>query len=241
MEDEETISLRDILTEVRSQRDEIVNVVDTKLAALKGEIQGTSHIVATEFKRLKSDKGFAWKKEGTKIQFNFNEKIEDDIKQALWGMEHDRAPYASEVLNEALEKIKQRNKLIKLADSSENGWETARQYEVNPIASDSEDEKKIYRAEARAAKKRKAKRSVNVSRGKYARGGGSSQFNNNASQFPHVFGGIASSSSTGQAGGSTRQLFRANRGACFGCGDFSHYRRDCPFTRARPPPAKSGE
>jgi hypothetical protein len=41
------------------------------------------------------------------------------------------------------DKIAKRNKLIKIADTSEGGWETVRQYQTNPIASDTDDETRI--------------------------------------------------------------------------------------------------
>ena len=41
--------------------------------------------------------------------------------------------------------MKQKNKLVKLADTSDGGWETVKQYQANPLASDSEDEKKYRR------------------------------------------------------------------------------------------------
>ena len=50
------------------------------------------------------------------------------------------------------DKLKNRNKLIRIAESSEGGWETVRQYEASPLADDSEDESQLKRAESRAAR-----------------------------------------------------------------------------------------
>ena len=49
--------------------------------------------------------------------------------------------------------IQQRQKMLKLADSSELGWKVVSEYQSNPLASDSEDERKIYKAEVRAERK----------------------------------------------------------------------------------------
>ena len=45
-----------------------------------------------------------------------------------------------------------RQKLIKLADKSPFGWKTVLEYKQHDLAADEEDEKKIYRAEVRAAR-----------------------------------------------------------------------------------------
>jgi hypothetical protein len=61
----------------------------------------------------------------------------------------------------SLDLIKNRQKLIKLADSSEAGWRVVDGYVSNPLAEDSDDEKKIYKAQTRAEsklKKEKTKR-----------------------------------------------------------------------------------
>ena len=45
--------------------------------------------------------------------------------------------------------------MIKLADRSEAGWLVVEEYESDELAEDSEDDKKIRRAEDKAARKKK--------------------------------------------------------------------------------------
>jgi hypothetical protein len=49
--------------------------------------------------------------------------------------------------------MKNRQKLIKLADSSDAGWRVVDEYVSIPLAEDSDDEKKIYKAQTRAESK----------------------------------------------------------------------------------------
>ena len=55
--------------------------------------------------------------------------------------------------------VSKRMKAIKFADKSEFGWQTVNEYLSDELASDSDDEKRMYRAERRAEKKIKDKRS----------------------------------------------------------------------------------
>ena len=60
--------------------------------------------------------------------------------------------------------VAHRQKLIKMVDASELGWMVLIDYVVNSLASDSEDEKRMYKAEARASRKFKAERSKKSTR-----------------------------------------------------------------------------
>lgn len=57
----------------------------------------------------------------------FNSEITDDMNQAI---------FAIELLNEAIEKISKRIELLEIADKSEIGRDTIKQYVVNTLASD---------------------------------------------------------------------------------------------------------
>jgi hypothetical protein len=48
--------------------------------------------------------------------------------------------HARETITEVIEKIKTSNKHIKIADGSDGGWETVRQYQSSQVASESDDE-----------------------------------------------------------------------------------------------------
>ena len=51
-----------------------------------------------------------------------------------------------------------RQKLIRIAERSEYGWNTVTEYEEDELADGSDDEKRLYKAELRAGKKVKSMR-----------------------------------------------------------------------------------
>jgi hypothetical protein len=106
--------------------------------------------------------------------------------------------------------IKQRQKLIKLADSSDDGGRVVNEYIANPLADDSDDEKKMHKAQSRAdskIKKEKLKKKVDFKTTPYSYKKTASTVGN---PIPVT----------------TNAAFRPGR--CFFCNARGHWRRECP-------------
>ena len=56
---------------------------------------------------------------------------------------------------DTLAEVQKRQKLIKLADKSEAGWLAVEKYERNDLVDDSDDEKRIKKAQQKAPRKKK--------------------------------------------------------------------------------------
>ena len=61
----------------------------------------------------------------------------------------------TQLTDQAKSLLHKRQKLAKLADSSEAGWDTVQEYESQDVASDDADDKKIRNTRAAANRKRK--------------------------------------------------------------------------------------
>ena len=80
------------------------------------------------------------------------DKIENSIA-SLADHSIDSIERAKRQLEEGAELVCKRVKAIKLADKREFGWATVSEYLFDDLASNSDDEKRIYRSERRAEKK----------------------------------------------------------------------------------------
>ena len=91
-------------------------------------------------------------------QFKFNIKLFTKLKDADSAVKSGDAVAASETISEGLDLLSNRPKVIRLADTSVLGWFVVKEYQPNPLTSDSEDEKSMVCAEAWASKKIKQRR-----------------------------------------------------------------------------------
>ena len=94
-------------------------------------------------------------KKSYQVQSEFNNSVLKKLKDAL---EADTSEDHSSFMEEGIELIKQRNKVLVI--SNKYGWETGVAYTLDPIAENSDDEQRIKKAqkEAKLLKEGKKKR-----------------------------------------------------------------------------------
>lgn len=152
----------------------------------------------------------AFNKNSCKIQFEFNQKQLRLVKDAIKLMESGAVNRPLEKLEEVKKNLKKRNKLIKIADKSQFGWATVKEYETDSVASNSEDEKKIKKAEKRAAEKQSSSKPVKKFRKE------------------------SSTLSRNPESSSGRIVYSRSKPTdkCLACGKPGHWRYECPEKRS---------
>ena len=111
-----------------------------------------------------------------------------------------------------MELLQERQKLILLADKSQYGWKTILEYK-HDLADDEEGEKKIYRAESRAARSTKRFTSRSI-RQRTNVPSTSTTAQLSASQLPNLFSRVNPQFSSQ----------RSASGLCFACGKPAHWK-----------------
>ena len=156
-------------------------VVDQVFSLFKDYLQNQLETKTKEIQqKSKIDKGFVrLKYRGNQKQFELNaaidsflESIESETQQSQPSSDRIRS-----LAQDARELLRKRQKLIKIADKSRDGWQVVAEYESDELASGSEDEKRLKKARETASRERRQKDQANNERGKKARfsGGGDNQ------------------------------------------------------------------
>ena len=96
-----------------------------------------------------------FKSKGNQKQFQFNAELADIVEKAKEDFALKEQSKVAELLDQGSRLIHKRQKLIRIAESSEVGWDAVKEYESDDIASDEDDEKNIQNARASANRKRK--------------------------------------------------------------------------------------
>ena len=78
---------------------------------------------------------------GNERNYKFNLEVLDLLESVSKALLFQDSAKASLLLNESIKLIKERNRKIRIADSSEGGWFTVKHYESNAVALDLEDDK----------------------------------------------------------------------------------------------------
>ena len=135
----------------------------------------TLRLTSVRPRTRRHDKPFEYRKKAHGEQARFNAQVEETVQEAQEAFSTLEEAPALQRAQEALEKgarlLAERQKLIKIADRSANGWGVVTEYTADELADDSDDEKRLEKAEKAAERKaglRKRKRAQTVATGAQA-------------------------------------------------------------------------
>ena len=108
---------------------------------------------------------------GNQKQFELNAEL-DTIFESIETESQSIEPNLSQIKKlsqQGRQRIRKRQKLIKIADKSKDGWHVVAEYESDELALGSEDEKRLKKAREAAGRKRRQKDQLSSDRGKKPR------------------------------------------------------------------------
>ena len=210
-----------------------INHMEQCMSSMKWELADEAE--ARVAKKLKeTDKQPALKKKGHQKQFQFNEDVRMRLTEASAVIHQMPAAVerAKTAIQESMDLLNKRQKLIKIADRSDHGWTTVEEYMEDKLAEDSDDEKCLIRLEARAGRKAKAAQAAKLKKRR--------SMASRKPQSSSMPASIASLNSqqlaqpqawpqpvTGQNAYSTAAP--QSLGLCFLCSKLGHFRKSCPL------------
>ena len=117
---------------------------------LKQSYADSSDAQVCEIKKIKTDETMHFKKKANEDQFRFNAKILDAREEAKAAAQVNALDKVKDSLQKGENLLKEHQNHILLADKSEYGWSTVQEYKKSEIADDSDDKKKMFKAQAQA-------------------------------------------------------------------------------------------
>ena len=131
---------------------------DKKFISLKSELSVDNKAkTQSAAKGFKKDSDIDIKYKGNKKQYLFNLDVIDRTKVTTKYFDRKQDDKGFKMLHKIVDDLNTRNKLIRIEDKSVVGWNTVEERWTDELASDSNDEKRMRQAEARALRKKKAK------------------------------------------------------------------------------------
>ena len=151
------------------ERSKVLNIVDTAIAKNNDSLvdsmkrilneslsdikranseSADSHL--REIKKLKFEEPRRFKKKANEDKYRFNSKLSDMLTEVKSSCSSQQLDKVKESLDKGESLLAERPKHIPLADKSEFGWMIIQEYKKNDLADDSDNEKKIIRAEGKA-------------------------------------------------------------------------------------------
>ena len=135
---------------------------ESQLSSFKDEMrQGQEEAATKALKRARHERPYVFRRKGNEEQAAFNARLDEALTEAQMDLAGPSTSVALGRAHKALDRgrqmIAERQKLIRIADRSELGWSVVTEYTADELAEDSDDEKRLEKAE-RSAERKVAKR-----------------------------------------------------------------------------------
>ena len=206
------------------------DLIAAQVSSLKEPAEDSVSIIR-EIKKIKTvDTRPVFKKKSNEEHFKVSEKVLDAMEDAKYNLEGGNLEAEKSVVDQGISLVKERQKLILLADKSQYGWKTVQEYLQHELADDSDDEKKIYRAESRAARNSKRwtfQRNLSRNTSTVSQSQSSTRASVQSSPIPTIVNRGATFDQVTRAFGPQTLA----PGARFACGKMGHWRASCPFNQ----------
>ena len=218
-----------LMDAITGMKREIKEKFSTSLEELQRKVTANQESSSEEVVSKLKQRAYRFKRKGNEAQFVFNSSVEERIHSAKRELMKLTTPdprdqtivrKATLQLDDDLKAIACQQKHIKIADCSELGWQVVAAYEIDELALDSKDEKRLFKAEKEAEIRSKRKRS--------------------AATWPRRRASFAGPSTTaprhgakGEPSGSATEAARQQSarprvlGPCYECGQWGHLVESC--------------
>ena len=152
MDEEKYQKLLDAIQDSKRDVDSLEKKLLSSIDHLKYDVTDVQQKASQELAAKINKSSYQFRHKGNKVQHNFNSTIDESItaaKQELARLkptekgQQECLKKAEAHLDEGKKALEKRQKHIMVVDRSNYGWSTVQQYNINPLAADSEDEKRL--------------------------------------------------------------------------------------------------
>ena len=142
----------------QSKADIVEEVKKDVLPAIEAAVKRAMGQSSSQDKKRQKRHLHEFKIKGNQKRYHSNEEVIEKIEEAIAAVDSQELEEAKAALNSGMKLMLYQQKLIKIADREEHGWDVVRYYVSDDLADDTDDEKNLNRARREALasiKKRK--------------------------------------------------------------------------------------